>query len=131
VEVAVEVAVEDHAGLLVGRDDNLRVLVELLDQVGERGAALHLRGEPGIGKTALLDRLDVFARQRGFGLLRTRGSQAEIHLRFAGLHQLLRPALTKLDRLPFRHRAALGSAFGIAGGEAPDNRLLSVSPRSS
>ncbi|MER7450297.1 AAA family ATPase [Nocardia beijingensis] len=98
---------------LVGRQEPLRHLVDLLSAArnGE-GAALVLRGEPGIGKSALLTEAARLA--TGFRVLRADGSEFESELPFAVLHQLCRPVLGQLDYLSPRHRRALAGAFGLA-----------------
>src|SRR5262249_31677014 len=85
------------------------------------GGALVLRGGPGIGKTALLD---WAAGLPGARVLRGGGVEFEAQLPFAGLSQLLRPILDRLDGLPAPHRAALAGAFGLARGEASDRLLI-------
>jgi DNA-binding CsgD family transcriptional regulator len=85
------------------------------------GGALVLRGGPGIGKTALLEwaaRLPVGRVLRGSGV------EFEAELPFAGLSQLLRPVLDRLDRLPRPQRTALAAAFGLAQGETADRLLV-------
>ncbi|NUR71394.1 MAG: AAA family ATPase [Hamadaea sp.] len=85
------------------------------------GGALVLRGGPGIGKTALLE----WAAELPVGrVLRGNGVEFEAELPFAGLSQLLRPVLDRLDRLPGAQRAALAAAFGLAQGEAADRLLV-------
>ena len=79
---------------------------------------LVLRGEAGIGKTALLDWVTV--RVDDMLVARVTGVQAEMGMGFAGLHQLLVPFLEGLDKLPVPQRQALGSAFGLVEGPAPD-----------
>lgn len=81
------------------------------------GGALVVRGEAGIGKSALLAAAARLAADSGARLLSATGVQAEARLPFAGLHQLLRPVLPLAERLPPRQRAALLSAFGMADGE--------------
>src|SRR5215468_4539839 len=81
------------------------------------GGALVLRGGPGIGKTALLD---WAAGLPGVRVLRADGVQFEAELPFAGLSQLLRPVLDRLDRLPGPQRAALQGVFGLGRGEDSD-----------
>src|SRR6185369_4495312 len=77
---------------IVGRDLELGVLEALLEQLAERrGAALVLRGEAGIGKSALLDRAIQSARDRGVLVLSVTGVQAEVQIPYAGLEHLLRP----------------------------------------
>ncbi|HEY2191575.1 MAG TPA: AAA family ATPase [Actinomycetospora sp.] len=98
---------------LVGRDDELRALVERLDGVQLGGVALGLVGEPGVGKSALLAGLAEHARESGFRVLTARGARSESHLPFAALHQLLRPLLPRADRLPDRQREALLACFAM------------------
>ena len=91
---------------LTGRRSEREQLERLLDAVraGE-SKALVLRGEPGVGKTALLDYLADQA--TGFRLARAAGVQSEMELAFAALHQLLAPMLDRLERLPLPQRDAL------------------------
>jgi DNA-binding CsgD family transcriptional regulator len=101
------------------------VLDRLLDAVrGGEGRALVVRGEPGVGKTALLDYLAEHA--SGCRVARAAGVQSETELAFAGLHQLLTPMLDRLQRLPVPQRAALRSAFGLRSGSAPDRFLVGL-----
>ncbi|MFG1834027.1 ATP-binding protein [Micromonospora chersina] len=88
-------------------------------------AALVLRGGPGIGKTALLDWAAELTSPTGrpVRVLRASAAEFEAELPFAGLSQLVRPALDRLDRLPAPQRQVLASAFGLGGG-APADRLL-------
>ncbi|GAA5132243.1 ATP-binding protein [Pseudonocardia adelaidensis] len=84
--------------------------------------ALVVRGEPGIGKTALLE----YAGQRADGMrvLRGAGIESEAELPFAGLHLLLRPAADALEALPGPQRRALASAFGLGDGDGGDRFLV-------
>ena len=75
-------------------------------------------GEPGVGKTALLEYLVEQA--SGCRVLRAAGVQSEMELAFAGLHQLLAPILDRVERLPGPQRDALRTAFGVSPGSAPD-----------
>ncbi|MFG1643187.1 AAA family ATPase [Amycolatopsis sp. NPDC049252] len=102
---------------LFGRREEIRRIDELTGaaRAGE-GGALVLRGEAGIGKSALLEHA---ARAPGFRILRACGAEFESELPFAALHQLCVPVLTRLDDLPARHRDALRIAFGLAEG-TPD-----------
>ena len=82
------------------------------------GRALVLRGEPGVGKTALLEYLVEQA--ASCRVVRAAGVQSEMELAFAGLHQLLAPMLDRLERLPVPQRDGLRTAFGLSPGPAPD-----------
>jgi DNA-binding CsgD family transcriptional regulator len=107
---------------LIGRDRECAVIDRLLAEArGSRGGALVLRGQPGYGKSALLD----YARSRGSGMqvLRAVGVEPEAELPFAALHQLLRPTLGRLDRIPEVQASALRGALGIADSNA-DNRFV-------
>ena len=85
---------------------------------------LVLRGEAGVGKTALLDYLS--ARAGGFRIVRVAGVQSEMEFAFAGLHQLCAPFLDRLDRLPAPQREALAAAFGLTAGKPPDRSLVAL-----
>jgi DNA-binding CsgD family transcriptional regulator/tetratricopeptide (TPR) repeat protein len=92
-------------------------------RVGE-GQALVMRGEPGVGKTALLDYLA--GRASGCLVARAAGVQSEMELAFAGLHQLCAPMLAHADSLPIPQREALRTAFGLSSGPAPDRFLVAL-----
>jgi DNA-binding CsgD family transcriptional regulator len=113
------------AGELRGRRRECDVLERLLKAVraGE-SRALVVRGEPGLGKTALLDYLVEHA--SGCRVARAAGVQSEMELAFAGVHQLLTPMPDRLQRLPARQRAALRTAFGLGSGSAPDRFLVGL-----
>jgi DNA-binding CsgD family transcriptional regulator len=83
-----------------------------------------VRGEPGVGKSALLDY--VAGRASGCRVARTAGVQSEMELAFSGLNQLCAPMLDRVDRLPEPQRDALRTAFGLAGGAAPDRFLVGL-----
>ncbi|HVV07801.1 ATP-binding protein [Amycolatopsis sp.] len=101
--------------MLRGRDAELREIGALLARAraGVSGA-LVLRGEPGIGKTALLEHAVTTA--DGLRVLRGAGIESEAELPFAGLHLLLRRELHRLDALPGPQRQALSGAFGLSDG---------------
>jgi DNA-binding CsgD family transcriptional regulator len=88
------------------------------------GRALVLRGEAGIGKSALLEHL--VPRAEGCRVARATGIEAEQELAYAGLHQLCAPFLDRLDRLPAPQRDALRTAFGLDAGERPDRFLVGL-----
>jgi DNA-binding CsgD family transcriptional regulator len=103
-----------------------RDLLERLIAAARAGQsrALVVRGEPGVGKTALLDYLVQQA--SGCLLLRATGVQSEMELAFAGLHQLLTPTLDRVERLPVPQREALRTAFGVSPGSTPDRFLVGL-----
>jgi DNA-binding CsgD family transcriptional regulator len=111
--------------MLRGRENEGSVLDELLSRVraGESGA-LVLRGQPGIGKTALLDHAAAAA--SGFRVLRAGGVEAELELAYAGLHQLCTPLLAAIDRLPAPQQDAVRTAFGLAAGAPPDKFFVGL-----
>jgi hypothetical protein len=115
--------------LLLGRTRECGQLNELLDVV-RRGESqiLVLRGEPGIGKTALLDY--AVASARGFNEIRATGSESESALPFAALHQVCTPILDKLDRLPEPQQDALRITFGVTTGDVPDRLLIGLATSS-
>ena len=110
---------------LIDRHRERGLLDRLVDAVraGE-SRVLVLRGEPGVGKTALLDYLT--RRAQGCHLLRAAGVQSEMELAFAGLHQLCAPLLVRMDQLPVPQRDALRIAFGLSAGPPPDRFLVSL-----
>src|SRR4051794_35931674 len=98
--------------VLLGREiERARVCALLAAVHAGNGGALVVRGEPGVGKTALL--ADVAASVAGMAVVRARGVESEAELPHASLHELLRPLLARLDELPERQAAALRSAFGL------------------
>ena len=97
-------------------------LIEAVRQGESR--ALVLRGEPGVGKTALLDYLAEHA--SGCVVARAAGVQSEMELAFAGLQQLCAPMLDHLQRLPHPQRDALGVALGIGSGVRSHPQPVSV-----
>jgi DNA-binding NarL/FixJ family response regulator len=102
-------------------------LDRLVDAVrGGESGALVVRGDPGVGKTALLDHLAGRASGSGCRVARTAGVQSEMELAFAGLHQLCAPMLSRAERLPEPQRDALQTAFGIAAGPPPDRFLVGL-----
>ena len=114
------------APTLLGRKTEIRRIEELVADVRVRGGVLVLRGEAGIGKSTLLEMAQHHARARGMLTLTTSGVQAEAHLPFAGLHQLLLPILTGIPALPPPQRAAIESAFGLAIAAPPDRFLIAL-----
>ncbi|MFJ5212411.1 ATP-binding protein [Streptomyces nigra] len=114
-----------RAAELTGRRSECQMLDQLIAAVraGEsRGLVVH--GEPGVGKTALLEYMAVQA--AGCQVVRVAGVESEMELAFAGLHQLCAPQLGRLDALPGPQRNALLTAFGIREGAAPDRFLVGL-----
>ena len=110
---------------LLGRDAEQETLGGLLAAARAGGSSvLVLRGEAGIGKTALLDHL--VARAAGCRVARAAGTESERELAHAGLHQICAPYLDRLDRLPPPQREALGTAFGLRTGGPPDRLLVGL-----
>ena len=110
---------------LTGRDAECTQLGDLVDTArGGLGQVLVLRGEPGIGKTALLGYLVEQA--SGFRVVGTVGVESDMELAFAGLQQLCAPLMDCADRLPDPQREALQIAFGMASGPAPDRFLVGL-----
>src|SRR4030088_1180658 len=104
--------IRGRAAELKGRCGECGVLDRLLDAVraGE-SRALVGRGEPGVGKTTLLEY--VVEQASGCRVVRAAGVQSEMELAFAGLHQVCAPMLDRLERLPVPQPDALRTAFGI------------------
>jgi DNA-binding CsgD family transcriptional regulator len=110
---------------LLGRREECDALGRMLDAVrrGESRALL-IRGEPGVGKSSLLDYAAAAADE--FRIVRAAGVESEIELPYAGLQQLCAPILDGLESLPVPQREALGIAFGLLSGEAPDRFIVSL-----
>ncbi len=104
--------------MLLGRDHEQQALVRLLRDACDGGSGvLAIVGEAGIGKSALLGYAADHA--AGMSVLRARGVQSEAHIPFAGLFELLRPALPWIDRIPVPQAAALESALALRPASAP------------
>jgi len=112
-------------GRMTNRRGECAVLDQLVNAVRAGGSrVLVVRGEPGVGKSVLLDYLAEGASD--CRVARATGVESEMELAFAGLHQLLSPVLDLLDRLPVPQREALRTAFGLSAGPAPDRFLLGL-----
>ena len=114
------VAVDRQRPPLLGRKRELALIDDFLENAGTRGRALLVRGEAGIGKSALLDEATRRAGERGMPVLSTSGAAFESRMPFAGLHRLLHPLLPQIDTLPAPQRDALAAAFGLTDRRAPD-----------
>jgi DNA-binding CsgD family transcriptional regulator len=117
---------DSEVAALLGRDEELAQLYDLIDGIGRGGGALVVRGEAGIGKSALLEAAAVRARERDVTVVSATGKPSEARFSFAGLHQLLLPFLEGRDRLPEPQRRALDTAIGLAVGDAPDPFLVGL-----
>ena len=91
---------------------------------GGRSAVLVVRGDAGMGKTALLE--DTLAAAAGMRTARVAAVESEMELAYAALQQLCAPMLDGLERLPDPQRDALGVVFGLRAGEAPDRFLVGL-----
>ena len=110
---------------LVDRVDEREVLERLLAGVRTgQSRVLVLRGEAGVGKTALLRHLSGAA--KGCRIARAAGVESEMELPFAGLHALCAPMLDRLEHLPIPQRDALSTAFGLTAGPPPDRFLVGL-----
>jgi len=111
---------------LLGRNRELTTLASLIGQIAEHGGSLVVLGEPGVGKSALLQAAARLGRATGLQVLETTGVECEARLPFAGLHQLLRPILGIATQLPEGQRRALSSAFGADDGAQPERFMIAL-----
>src|SRR3954447_3030621 len=110
---------------LLGRQREREMLERLLEAArGGRGGVLVVHGEPGVGKTALLEYAVEAASD--FRVARTVGVEGEMELAFAALQQLCSPSLDVMERLPDPQRDALGVALGLSAGRAPNPFLVGL-----
>ena len=111
--------------MLLDRLPERAALSQLLDSArARRSSVLVMHGEPGVGKTALLEYAIESA--AGLRIARVAGVESEMELAFAALQQLCAPMLDRLEGLPDPQRAALGVAFGLSTGPAPDRFLVGL-----
>jgi DNA-binding CsgD family transcriptional regulator len=121
----VALSTADSEARLLGRRSECEALDELVASVrAGPSRALVLRGEAGVGKTALVEYLVRSA--SGCTVARAAGVESEMELAFAGLHQLCAPFVDRLERLPGPQRDALGTAFGVRDGDVPDRFLVGL-----
>ncbi len=110
---------------LLGRRSECEALDRLLtDALSGRSGVTVLRGEAGVGKSALLSY--VSERVSGWSVATAVGVESEMELAYSGLHQLCGPMLDRLDRLPVPQREALATVFGQRTGPAPDRFLVGL-----
>ena len=110
---------------LIGRRGELATVRALIERTCRDGQALLLFGEPGAGKTVLLDAAAEIASSAGICVLRASGVEFEAGISFSGLNQTLIPLLADLAHLPYSHRDALNVALGFGEGPAPDRLVVS------
>jgi DNA-binding CsgD family transcriptional regulator len=111
--------------VLRGRQGECEALDGLLEGIrGGESRALVLRGEPGVGKSALLEY--VVEQAPDFRVTRAVGIESEMELAYAALQQLCAPLLDQLDRLPDPQRDALATAFGLSAGAPPERFLVGL-----
>ena len=110
---------------LHGRDDESAALGRLLEEArAGRSGVLVLRGEAGVGKTALLEH--VVDSASDFTVVRAVGVESEMELTYAALQQLCAPLLDVVDRIPIPQRHALETTFGLRDGPVPDPFLVGL-----
>ena len=110
---------------LLDREREREALDRLLEAArGAHSGALVVHGEPGVGKTELLE--ETVESAKGFRVLRAVGVEGEIELAFAALQQLLAPVLPLAERLPAPQREALSVAFGLRSGPPPNPFLVGL-----
>src|SRR5918996_6006403 len=111
--------------MLYGRADELATLTPLIDaaRAGD-SKAIVIRGDAGVGKSALANELTAYA--HGFQVLKTRGVESESSIAFGGLHQLLQPAMHLVHRLPPGLASALRTAFGLEVSDSRERLLISA-----
>ncbi|NEC34472.1 AAA family ATPase, partial [Streptomyces rubrogriseus] len=112
----------DPGPAVVGREAEIAEIRSRVAADRSHSSVLVVEGDPGVGKSVLLDLAVRLTRDTGQRVLKAVGSESETPLAFAGLHQLLRPVLRSLDGLPARQRSALRTALGLAedAGDAGD-----------
>ena len=116
---------EGPAEALHDRRSEREALRRLLEAVsGGQSRVLVVSGEAGVGKTALLE--SAIGSASRFRIARTVGVESEMELAFAALQQLCAPMFDRLDRLPAPQQDALGVAFGLSAGNAPDRFLVGL-----
>jgi DNA-binding CsgD family transcriptional regulator len=125
VEVPASFRVWARPSRLIDRRAECKVLDDVVEAVrAGQSQALVVLGEPGVGKTALLDY--VAGQASGFHVARAGGDQSEMELAFSGLHVLCAPMLDRLDHIPAPQREALATAFALRAGEPPDRFIVGL-----
>jgi hypothetical protein len=111
---------------LIGREQELRVISEIIATGSRQGQAVTIVGDPGIGKSALIAAAEEAAGTAGYRVLTVVGIESEAQLPFAGLHHILRPVLGDIGKLPRARQHALLSAFGLGDGPRPELFLVAL-----
>ena len=119
-------SVRTGGGGLIGRSPESSALTSFLERARGTGAVLVVTGEPGVGKTLLLETAARDAAASGDTVVRAAGVEFESEVGFAGLNQLLLPLLDDIEALPEPHREALVVALGLGAGPLPDRLLVSA-----
>src|SRR5277367_4939218 len=120
-------AARSRSLVLQGRDQDIALIDHLIDRIEQGGSTLVISGEPGIGKSALLEVARQRAVQRRISVLSMTGVLAEVHLPYAALEQALRPLMKRAASLVPRQRSALLTAFGMQDDTgAPDVFLVAL-----
>jgi DNA-binding CsgD family transcriptional regulator len=121
------ISLSSEAVVLHGRSDECAQLDGLLeDALAGRSGALILSGEAGVGKTALLGYAIASASASALRVVRVAGTESEMELAFAGLHQLCAPMLDRLERIPDPQSDALQTTFGLSADAVPDQFLVGL-----
>lgn len=111
--------------MLHGRTEELATLTTVVESArGGRAAAIVVRGEAGVGKSALVDELT--SQNEDVQVLKTRGVESEVDFTFGGLYELLRPAMPRIHRLPPGQASAMRTAFGLEAGAVTEPLLVSA-----
>jgi predicted ATPase len=119
-------AADRPAAGLTGRAAELGLLRGFCGRAVVSGGALVLTGDPGVGKTALLDALADAVSAAGTTVLRVAGVEFDADVSFSGLNQALYPLASDFGELGAAHRDALTVALGFGAGSAPDRLLVST-----
>ena len=109
---------------LIGRGKDIEFLCAFADGAAVDGSALLLTGDPGVGKTVLLDVTATHAAGSGSRVLRGTGAQFEVNVSYAGLNQIVHPVLDGLSYLPPVQKRALSVALGLEDGAPPDQMVV-------
>lgn len=114
-----------QANQLVGRESEMGRILAFLSTIRTDGGALLVTGEPGVGKTGLMNAASEAASAMGMRILRAAGVEFEAETSFSGLNQVLLPLLGALSQLPAIHRDAINVALGFSDGTAPGRLVVS------